>query len=534
MECRKTACVLVLGFAVISVGVGCHQDAEVDIHEPVDTTTARLRPTDPVATLPRFEPGDVIETHDTDSFRIHFVRTGPNAVPSTDANNSGVPDYVELVGQTYEEVQTFYADELGFRTPIGDGFVTDGNGGDDRFDVYLVDFGGRGDGQFRRDQCDLTQPTLCAGHMLQENDFFGYSYPSLRVASRILGSHEYFHAIQAAYDDDQDIIVGEATAVWATEQFDPSLNDLEGFVGRYLQRPERSMNVATGGLADGFPYAVGLFFQFLTERHDRSIVERLWRRLENGAEGVANPDWFETIDRVLADDFGSSFADAFDEFAIWNLYTFTRSDPSQSYAGGALYPLVTTEPVVMPLRADRIRVFVASTRYYSASLEGRNEVTAALVVPPGGEDDLRGLRVHIAAISGTNVVDAVLIADAASESPSTVSATNADEVIAFVVNTLQEGDSRRPSLCLGTPAEVSACRADILADSAMDAGVGDGADAGVGAGDAGTSPSSEGGCQTAGRAADAWTWLTLLAVVGYGRSRFERRSKATGRRHLSA
>ncbi|WP_437941716.1 hypothetical protein [Sorangium sp. So ce341] len=40
-----------------------------------------------------------------------------------------------------------------------------------------------------------------------------------------------------------------------------------------------------------------------------------------------------------------------------------------------------------------------------------------------------------------------------------VDMAGADDLAVIVVNGLQEGDSRKPTLCIGTPDEVAACRA---------------------------------------------------------------------------
>ena len=78
-------------------------------------------------------------------------------------------------------------DWTSFRAPVRDEGLPD-NGGDDRFDVYLVAFAGQGDGNYRDDVCSKDDPQICAGYMVQENDFKGYGYPSTLVANRILAN----------------------------------------------------------------------------------------------------------------------------------------------------------------------------------------------------------------------------------------------------------------------------------------------------------------------------------------------------------
>jgi hypothetical protein len=117
-----------------------------------------------------------VETHGSASghFLVHFTKAGTHAVPPADVDASGVPDFVEEVATVYDEVYQRYHVDLGFRTPVSDEGIPIDNGGDGRFDVYLVDFAGVGDGVFRTDGCGAENPEVCAGYMVQENDYAGY------------------------------------------------------------------------------------------------------------------------------------------------------------------------------------------------------------------------------------------------------------------------------------------------------------------------------------------------------------------------
>jgi hypothetical protein len=327
--------------------------------------TARAdRPDTPGTTeIFHFDATDVVETYGSPAgdFLIHFTRAGGNAVPAADSDGSGVPDYVEELAVLYDDVLAFYRDELGFRAPLSDEAIAD-NGGDGRFDVYLVDFGGGSDGTFRTDACGLSGalPGQCVGFMVQENDFAGYGYPSIDYANRVLSSHEFFHAVQAAYDAGQGSVISEGTAVWATETFDPSLGDFEGFVGGFLDHTDRPIDRGLSGPVDPFSYGAGLFFRFLEERFDRSIIRVLW-------EACETDPWLPALDAILASDYASSFAEAFVELAGWDLYTASYVDPSMAYAEGAMYPPVMSARESLPFAtATPLRVFYASAQYFRA------------------------------------------------------------------------------------------------------------------------------------------------------------------------
>ncbi len=470
------------------------------------------RPDTPGTTeLFRYDAGDVVDVYGSPGgeFLLHFTRTGANAVPHVDSDGSGVPDYVERLAALYDSVLAFYRDELGFRAPLSDADVAD-NGGDERFDVYLLDFGGGADGSFRTDGCGLggALPGQCVGYMVQENDFAGYGYLSTDYANRVLSSHELFHAVQAAYDAGQGSVISEGTAVWATETFDPSLEDFEGFVGGYLEHTDRPLDRGLSGPVDPFSYGAALFFRFLEERFDRAIVRTLWEVCET-------EPWLPALDGILIGAYGSSFAEELVDFARWNLYTAGTADPDMAYAEGAMYPPVTAESVSLPhASSSRLRLFYASAQYFRADPGSRETIAAALV------GDADGLGLVLAVRRG----DAIEIADGPSAGTS-----GADEVFVVAVNPAMEGDSRRPGLCIGSPDEVDACRA--MMEATPDAGAGDAGtgDGGPVPGDAGTDPAppADGGCDCAipgrGRAARPTAWPMALALLAFAALRARRR-----------
>lgn len=428
----------------------------------------------------RFEASDVVETFGSDggNFLIHFTRQGPNAVPATDADSSGVPDFVEHVASVYEEVLLKYRDELGFRPPVSDEGLAD-NGGDGRFDVYLVDFAGSGDGNYQNDTCSPDNSSICAGYMVQENDFVGYGYPSTAIANRILGSHEFFHAVQAAYDKNQGSVIAEGTAVWATEQYDPSLNDFEGFLSGYMQNTDRPLDTPLPGPVDPFSYGSAIFFEFLEEHYGPGTVRSLWERCENGANGNSDPVWFTELDPLLQEIAGVSFADAMVDFATWNLFTGTAADPERAYKSSAFYPSVKMNDETAPYFKDLLRVYYSSAQYSRLEPDGRTEMTAALVAHPTSPDDTSDLALLLAVKRGSKYDPVVRVNDI-SAGLETINTDGADKLVVVVINTAQSGSSRRPALCIGTTDEVADCANAVTGGSGTGGSAGSGGSSGSG------------------------------------------------------
>ncbi len=401
-----------------------------------------------------FDASEVVETFPSvgGHFLIHYTRAGTDAVPPADTDTSGVPDFVELVGTTYEQVLAHY-EAMGFTPPISDQALAD-NGGDGRFDVYLVDFAGQGDGNYRDDQCT---GDVCAGYMIQENDFKGYGYPSLQVAARILASHEYFHAIQASYDSKQGSVLAEGTAVWGTETFDSTLHDFEGFTPGYFDNTDRPLDEPINGASDPFSYGAGIYFWFLEERYGDGMIRGLWERCKNGASGVADPQWFTILDDYLKGKAQVGFEDAFVEFATWNLFTAKAADPTRSYQSGAGYPALKMQDLAAPYFDKALRVYHASTQYFRFAPAGRTSMTAAFVANATG--DLDGLTLLFAVERKGNYDPVVTVTDL--ENVPTVDVTGADHLVVAVVNRLQAGESKKPGTCVGAPDEVATCLRDL-------------------------------------------------------------------------
>lgn len=462
-----------------------------------------------------YAPGDKVESFASPggNFRIHFTRTGANAVKPLDTDGNDVPDHVQDLADLYELVLTFYG-QLGFLPPKDDGAVAGNNGGDARFDVYLLDFALKADGNFVRDQCT---GDVCNGYMVLENDFAGYGYPSVSYANRVLASHEFFHAVQAAYDANQGSIVAEGTAVWATEKFDSALSDLENFLPGYLDHPDRPLDKPMLGPVDSFSYGAALFFQFLDEHIGKNVILDLWLDCADGAQGIADPQWFPALDALLARKYATTFASEFLTFATWNLFTANRADPKRSYAHGKSYPLVETTTDEAPYVDDVLRVYYASSQYVSVPPDGRDQMTAVVV----STSDLSTLRLALVTRHGKVLSDPVSIALPITGPLTTIDTSDADELIAMVVNTAKGGESVRGTLCVGAPDEVAACLPAVpvtptVAEGEPDAGGGaevSTADGGSVQADAVGAPAAhvESGC-TAGRSMPPGAGMAVLLI----------------------
>jgi len=475
-------------------------------HDGLTESASPLRPPDRDPSDPYdYEAGATIEHVDspTGRFRTHFTRTTRDAVPVRDADADGTPDFAAEIGLIADDVADFYEAGLGFIAARSDASVSS-NGGSDAFDFYLLDFNGAGDGAYRTDRCDGT-PRTCIGFMVVENDYAGYGYPNTTVANRILVSHEYFHAVQAAYfegaGDPGESVLREGTAVWATEQYDPVLNDFEAFIDGYLERTDRSLDKPLPGPTDAFSYGAALWWQFLSERYGREIVRRVWERRPERVR------WLDVTTAVLADEYDTTFAEAFLEFTRWNQFTGEFADAAQSYDRGGRYPRPAATDASLPVEALAIRLSYASSRAWA--VDGGRTLDVVLVPDPEDTRENSGLSLLVAYEKSGDLARVDL--HPALTEPVTIDATLADRVVFTVVNADSDGEWRRPSLCIDLEGalDTSAC----LATPAPDAGpvppdAGDTMDAGAEA-DGGSGGEVPGPCGCGG----ASTGIALLAPL---------------------
>lgn len=428
------------------------------------------------------------------AFRIHFTRAGTNAVPAADADANGTPDYVDFVALQYDMVLARYT-TMGFRAPRSDVALAPNDGGDGLFDVYLLDFaaatGGGADGSFRREQC--VAGAGCTGYMLQENDFVGFGYPSVQYGARLLASHEFFHAVQAAYDDRlgaQGSTLSESTAVWASERFDPAQTDLEGFATAFLMRPDRALGVDPVGPVQSYAYGAAIVWEYYTTHYDDALVVALWDQLDM-TTGATTDNWLDVLDTVLVRDYATTFHDSYVDFAEWLLFTGSRADAAHGPPRGAQFDAVTAMAVTSPYHTLSTRIFPASAHYFSV---GGSQVSVRL-----GGTSPDGVDVIAVGFQGGHFVR-----DARGVGQVDLIAPGADTIMVVLANGATTGSSNVVSVCISGSA--SDC------DTAPDAG---GSDASMGSSDAGTTPpppAASCGCRAGSSPRSGGALLGLLGV----------------------
>ncbi|HEX5470072.1 MAG TPA: MXAN_6640 family putative metalloprotease, partial [Gaiellaceae bacterium] len=249
---------------------------------------------------------------------VHYVTSTSDAVSSTDTTPAnGVPDYVDQALDVFDaEVWGEEVTTLGYRPPKSDiTSMNDGTSSADptgaKFDVYLANLGDKG----LYGYCTTDDPHLQGGYFFFDMSAYcvvdnNYTEPVFGAHSplenlEVTAAHEFFHAIQFAYDAFEDQWLLEATATWMEDEVYTDVDDnLQYLVTGPLAKP--SIPLDKGGQCCHV-YGDWIFFRYLSEEFSTGLMRSIWHNADGssdtdgaGPDGVGRDDYsIQAISRVL-------------------------------------------------------------------------------------------------------------------------------------------------------------------------------------------------------------------------------------------
>lgn len=270
-----------------------------------------------------------LELHvDEGFFRFHYTLTGTDAVSSKDEDENGIPDYVDLIVETFSDIGTIDFDSLAYVRPAGDSWYWQmDNGGSNHYDVYIFElesgFYGyvqgedyaqnsavetRGDNEYSE---DVEEERAMVTFMALRNDYDDFPGDESEII-QVTSAHEFFHAVQYGYDGWEAGWLLEATAVWMEEVHYDDVNDCYQFLEEFFKTPEHSINHDTDR-----GYGSYIYFSYLTENQTsddlvKSVFERS-REFDSFDADYSIP----TVKRALRDH-GRKFEKVTNSFLIAN------------------------------------------------------------------------------------------------------------------------------------------------------------------------------------------------------------------------
>ncbi len=323
-------------------------------------------------------------------FRIHFTRSGPDAVPLEDSNNNGLPDFVEAGLDALTTAWRTFADTMGYRVPPRDGLV----GGSDAVDVYLHDLsqaGEQGLGWYGRTvpetRISAMTPERFTAWMEMDNDFSAddrnrNGNPVFATTGidglRVTCSHELHHVFQIGSYGVTDVqrMVYELTSTWMEIRTLPNVPDWVTYSKRLFETPAAWPMSETSSSAG---YVWGFFGNILHQNGNDAILRTAW---ENIALGELPFPALARACEAFGAPLGQRLASSLDFF----YRTGSRSLPNDVLPHTALLPEVflSADSKAIPpsiqftgeLRAMEVRAF----RCALPSAAGGEDMSTAIVI----------------------------------------------------------------------------------------------------------------------------------------------------------
>lgn len=259
-------------------------------------------------------------------FRLFFDLTGLHAVPTADNDSSGIPDFIERAANLADSVWSYELDQLAHLKPP----VDNGQGGSDQYDIYFQKIPYYG---YTTPESPGPEPwNDYASHIVIHSTFSPGFPPNEDPEGDVMGAlkvtiaHEFYHAVQFAYDVSEASFFMEMSSTWMEEMAFPQVNDNYNYLPEFFNYPEVGLQAG-----DFHRYASFVWPKYLEERFGAIIMRDLWAKCRTTSAIVA---WGAVIDSA-----GSSFEREFTRFVLWNYYTNTRSTGTH-YESAPDYPPV--------------------------------------------------------------------------------------------------------------------------------------------------------------------------------------------------
>jgi hypothetical protein len=263
-------------------------------------------------------------------FRIHYDTSGAHVVyqPEVDDDPAdGHPDYVNRCGEYFDRAWAFQVDTLGYDAPPHDG---NNGGGENLYDVYLHHYSGAYGVSFPDSHSTQygSRPGCYTSYIYCDPTYEGFGYPDPLLPLQVTSAHEFFHAVQFAYNVSTDVWWMENSSTWMEDVMWDDVNDNYLYLPWFFQFPHQSLLTENGA----HEYGGFVWAQFLYQRFGHDLVRTTW-------EYAVNLQAYYAIGSALLN-FASFFEAEFEEFTLWNYITGDRDD-GLHYEEGANYPEIT-------------------------------------------------------------------------------------------------------------------------------------------------------------------------------------------------
>lgn len=227
-----------------------------------------------------------------ENFRIGYQTSGSDAPSQYDGDNSGVPDYIEDMGQYFEDALVFQVDTLGFNNPLD--FTT-------------------------ASQFIVTVENLEGVYGYVPGNSYHRIWMDNSLSDRfnkLTSAHELHHLSQHSYTVGSSWYK-ECTSMWVEEAMYDNLDGYNGYEQAFQQNPPWSLDYfQSGGL---YQYGSVIWNLYIEQNYGRDAIRTIWEKPYGSATTAANS---------FFNDQSSSLSTEFIQFSAWNFFTGFRANGS--------------------------------------------------------------------------------------------------------------------------------------------------------------------------------------------------------------
>jgi hypothetical protein len=251
------------------------------------------RPTDPDGDWPDYTQHLLPQLYNTTHFVLHWTNGSDggdflDAPPLNDTNGDGCPDYINQTAEIFEQVWDFEINQRGFLIPPTDETRpndTNGSNPDSRYDVFILNTLAHGYLGLCYAEGEANESSWYS-YIVVENDFgppTDWEMPALDQM-RAVAAHEFFHAVQFAYDVFEQRWWMETTATYMEDETYPDVNHNYVFLPDFFLWPDRGLENTSGN----HEYGNFIFAKFLSEKFSDGIIKEIWEKMaEFDMDGLA-------------------------------------------------------------------------------------------------------------------------------------------------------------------------------------------------------------------------------------------------------
>ncbi len=288
-------------------------------------------------------------------FRIHYLTTGFDAIPTYDRNQNGVSDYLEFVAKSFDRAWEVEIDSLGFNAP------PDSAGAPHTvYPVYCKKINAYGITWFS-DPLPAPPGVLRYDSYIEINtDFSFVTYPDITndpivrdsLAIAVTAAHEFNHALQLGYrlwisgSNFVDLWFIESSATYMEEVVAGQVNDYYYYLPCMYSSTD--VNLTQNNPCNRIYGEVALPIM-LGEVYGKTITREIW-------EAILNQPALGSLSLILQQK-GSALKAEMRRWATWMFFSGQNAVAGQFYPEAAKYPdpeVIAANPVSLNQNPDTV------------------------------------------------------------------------------------------------------------------------------------------------------------------------------------